>query len=477
MKHPKNLSQKHMGIVMLGMMILFIAIYIVVWRTELKLADGGHMVLEVGEELSHDVEDYLNLTWYLPSEREDIIDDCQLTLDDIVYLDEHQQYPGIGKYQGVITYDHQTYPIDIQVVDETPPNIQCQETVAYGSQDFQVEDIIEVSDNSQDDCDVQIDGDVNVSKLGTYTLKVKAIDSSQNIAEKAFDVEVTDQMAPQIMIKPQIAYLHEEFDALENVQAMDDIDGDCTKDIQVSGEVNVQKAGTYYLTYTVQDQAGNQTKVKREVVVKEKKTSYRIADVPMVLQLPDYRNGCESASSTMLLQYCGYDITLPKVIEKVPIIPLEYKDGRLYGADPHVAFTGSMSARGYGIYVEPMVDVLETIISEQKGNHQVKNLTGSSLDDLLTYVEMGHPIQIWATASLQTYEQSGKQEWYIKTLDGQYTDEKVIFPVSEHCMVLIGFDEEHVILNNPLQGITVWDKEAFETAYKDMGSQAIMIEE
>ncbi len=477
MKHPKNLSQKHMGIVMLGMMILFIAIYIVVWRTELKLADGGHMVLEVGEELSHDVEDYLNLTWYLPSEREDIIDDCQLTLDDIVYLDEHQQYPGIGKYQGMITYDHQTYPIDIQVVDETPPNIQCQETVAYGSQDFQVEDIIEVSDNSQDDCDVQIDGDVNVSKLGTYTLKVKAIDSSQNIAEKAFDVEVTDQMAPQIMIKPQIAYLHEEFDALENVQAMDDIDGDCTKDIQVSGEVNVQKAGTYYLTYTVQDQAGNQTKVKREVVVKEKETSYRIADVPMVLQLPDYRNGCESASSTMLLQYYGYDITLPKVIEKVPIIPLEYKDGRLYGADPHVAFTGSMSARGYGIYVEPMVDVLETIISEQKGNHQVKNLTGSSLDDLLTYVEMGHPIQIWATASLQTYEQSGKQEWYIKTLDGQYTDEKVIFPVSEHCMVLIGFDEEHVILNNPLQGITVWDKEAFETAYKDMGSQAIMIEE
>ena len=477
MKHPKNLSQKHMGIVMLGMMILFIAIYIVVWRTELKLADGGHMVLEVGEELSHDVEDYLNLTWYLPSEREDIIDDCQLTLDDIVYLDEHQQYPGIGKYQGMITYDHQTYPIDIQVVDETPPNIQCQETVAYGSQDFQVEDIIEVSDNSQDDCDVQIDGDVNVSKLGTYTLKVKAIDSSQNIAEKAFDVEVTDQMAPQIMIKPQIAYLHEEFDALENVQAMDDIDGDCTKDIQVSGEVNVQKAGTYYLTYTVQDQAGNQTKVKREVVVKEKETSYRIADVPMVLQLPDYRNGCESASLTMLLQYYGYDITLPKVIEKVPIIPLEYKDGRLYGADPHVAFTGSMSARGYGIYVEPMVDVLETIISEQKGNHQVKNLTGSSLDDLLTYVEMGHPIQIWATASLQTYEQSGKQEWYIKTLDGQYTDEKVIFPVSEHCMVLIGFDEEHVILNNPLQGITVWDKEAFETAYKDMGSQAIMIEE
>ena len=29
--------------------------------------------------------------------------------------------------------------------------------MAYGSHDFQVEDIIDVSDNSQDDCDVQID--------------------------------------------------------------------------------------------------------------------------------------------------------------------------------------------------------------------------------------------------------------------------------------------------------------------------------
>ena len=62
MKHPKSVSQKHMGIIILGMVILFIAIYIVVWRMELKLIDGGHMVLEVGEELSHDVEDYLNLT-------------------------------------------------------------------------------------------------------------------------------------------------------------------------------------------------------------------------------------------------------------------------------------------------------------------------------------------------------------------------------------------------------------------------------
>lgn len=68
----RKLSKKRVGIAVFGVVLLFIAVYIVIWRIELKLADGGDITLEVGEELSHDVADYLNLTWYLPSEREDI---------------------------------------------------------------------------------------------------------------------------------------------------------------------------------------------------------------------------------------------------------------------------------------------------------------------------------------------------------------------------------------------------------------------
>ena len=49
MKHPKSVSQNIWESSILGMVILFIAIYIVVWRMELKLIDGGHMVLEVGK--------------------------------------------------------------------------------------------------------------------------------------------------------------------------------------------------------------------------------------------------------------------------------------------------------------------------------------------------------------------------------------------------------------------------------------------
>lgn len=52
--------------------------------------------------------------------------------------------------------------------------------------------------------------------------------------------------------------------------ATDDVDGNVTDNIKVSGEVNTDKAGTYEVVYTVSDEAGNEATATREVIVKEK---------------------------------------------------------------------------------------------------------------------------------------------------------------------------------------------------------------
>jgi len=58
----------------------------------------------------------------------------------------------------------------------------------------------------------------------------------------------------------------EAFDALEGVTATDDVDGDLTSSIVVSGDtVNVNRAGDYVVVYTVTDAAGNEA-VKQRVV-------------------------------------------------------------------------------------------------------------------------------------------------------------------------------------------------------------------
>ncbi|WP_170286287.1 InlB B-repeat-containing protein [Bifidobacterium ramosum] len=57
------------------------------------------------------------------------------------------------------------------------------------------------------------------------------------------------------------------FDPRAGVTARDDRDGDLTSSIKVSGSVNTAKAGTYTLTYTVSDRAGNTATVTRKITV------------------------------------------------------------------------------------------------------------------------------------------------------------------------------------------------------------------
>lgn len=59
------------------------------------------------------------------------------------------------------------------------------------------------------------------------------------------------------------------FDAMNNVTAMDETDGNLTKSIVVSGKVDTQKPGMYSLTYRVTDRTGNEIKVTRNVTVKD----------------------------------------------------------------------------------------------------------------------------------------------------------------------------------------------------------------
>ncbi|MBQ3474743.1 MAG: DUF5011 domain-containing protein [Bacilli bacterium] len=51
--------------------------------------------------------------------------------------------------------------------------------------------------------------------------------------------------------------------------ATDNVDGDITKKIKVTNKVDTSKEGTYIVTYTVSDKAGNKTTKERTVIVKE----------------------------------------------------------------------------------------------------------------------------------------------------------------------------------------------------------------
>ena len=78
------------------------------------------------------------------------------------------------------------------------------------------------------------------------------------------------------------------FDPMEGVSASDDIDGDVTAAIQVSGSVDTSKAGEYTLTYTVTDAAGNKATAVRIVTVTDKTALNALVEDLLALDEDDF---------------------------------------------------------------------------------------------------------------------------------------------------------------------------------------------
>lgn len=133
----------------------------------------------------------------------------------------------------------------------------------------------EASDNVDGDISdaVQVSGIVETNKVGTYILQYLVRDTYENTAEASRTVTVVDTKAPELKLKGKSKITLTFGTAFKEpgYTAEDLCDGDLTSAVKTEGSVDVSKAGTYTITYTVSDASGNQTSVKRTVVV-EKKT-------------------------------------------------------------------------------------------------------------------------------------------------------------------------------------------------------------
>ena len=111
--------------------------------------------------------------------------------------------------------------------------------------------------------------DVDVNTVGTYTVTYTVSDSSANSATASRTVNVVDTTAPVITItgaNPVDVDLGATYSDA-GATATDVHDGDLTSSITVSSNVDTNTAGTYTVTYTVSDAAGNQATETRTVNV------------------------------------------------------------------------------------------------------------------------------------------------------------------------------------------------------------------
>lgn len=116
----------------------------------------------------------------------------------------------------------------------------------------------------------------SVTKSKSNMLPVSSTYSSTSTAiEDTENKTIIDTIAPTITLKGQeeISIDLNSTYKDEGCTAEDNIDGDITDKVVITGEVNTKKEGTYIINYNVQDSSENKTEITRKVIVKKKATT------------------------------------------------------------------------------------------------------------------------------------------------------------------------------------------------------------
>ncbi len=133
-------------------------------------------------------------------------------------------------------------------------------TVDYGSK-FDYTQFVKISDNFDSTVtDIKIDGTVDTKKLESKTLNITAVDSAGNESKGVLNTVVKDISGANINLSKSSVTLTtgNSFDAKSYLRsAVDNKDGDITSKVSISSSVNAGKAGSYSVSYSVTDAAGN----------------------------------------------------------------------------------------------------------------------------------------------------------------------------------------------------------------------------
>jgi uncharacterized protein YvpB len=98
------------------------------------------------------------------------------------------------------------------------------------------------------------------------------------------------------------------------------------------------------------------------------------------------------------------------------------------------------------------------------------DLTGKDFDLLLQEMRKRNtPIVCWCTLDL-------REPHLTDTWEDYKTGSKITWTSPEHCLLLIGFDDEYVFVSDPHTGkMDKHPRELFKKRYEQMGSQAVTI--
>ena len=179
----------------------------------------------------------------------------------------------------------------IIVADTIAPTIALigSETIAHEQGTNYVDAGATATDAVDDSVEIVTTGTLNTAIAGTYTLTYTATDQAGNTSSATRTLVVADTAAPVITLTGAASINHEQGTSYVDAGATATDAVDDSVEVVITGTVNAATAGTYTLTYTATDQAGNISSTTRTLVVAD--TTGPLITVPTDISVESSDNG------------------------------------------------------------------------------------------------------------------------------------------------------------------------------------------
>lgn len=199
----------------------------------------------------------------------------------------------------------------------------------------------------------------------------------------------------------------------------------------------------------------------------------KVLEVLYIDQTERWVYGCESVSTVMLLQHFGVDMDPDTFIDcYLPRAQSSEKDGVMHAADPTYFYINEpRDLTGWGCYAPCIANALDAIIKAKQLPYQVVNETGKTAKELCDqYIDQGIPVVFWATLDFMPVPAETTQ-WILP--DGK----TFTWKSNEHCLLLVGYDEENYYFNDPWHnhGCCPYPKALVEQRHRDQDLYAVTL--
>ena len=240
---------------------VFICLSLTITPVTLK---RNHFTYEYGEVISTNPADYLNAN-----------DNILLN----VKLDLSAVSNQVGIYNASASYNNKVFNFEVEIKDTLKPKVELKKVeydINVNKRIYAKNMIKSVEDRSAtevffiDETTNELSKYRQYTNAGSYIERIVVRDAYGN-QSASLRVKITvhdNKIAPELRGVEDIVILqHSLFFPLSGVRAIDDLEGDITERIVVTGSVDTTTKGTYKIVYSVKDRAGNIKKVTRKVTV------------------------------------------------------------------------------------------------------------------------------------------------------------------------------------------------------------------